>query len=114
MHSLKDNNPEVYKIFSEASVVIQCAIIENGQDRHPIHLVIKKVIMRDPLKVMGVKNEIRATGVVANEVAKMGRKEVCKYSLKRSEKLKLYQRKHHLNLALNVKLLLFMACYFKG
>ena len=66
------------------------------------------------LKVMGVKNEIRATSVVANEVAKMGRKEVREYSLKRSEKLKLYQRKHHLNLALKVKLLLFMACYFKG
>ena len=39
-----------------------------------------------------------ATSVVPNEVEKMERKDACKYSLKRSEILKLYQRKHQFNL----------------
>ena len=32
MHSLKDSNPEVYKIFSEENLVIRRAMVENGQD----------------------------------------------------------------------------------
>ena len=32
MHSLKDNNPKVYKIFSEGNFYIRCAMIENKQD----------------------------------------------------------------------------------
>ena len=58
--------------------------------------------------------ETIATSVVANEVEKMEIKDVCKYSLKRSEKQKLYQQKHQLNLAVKVKLLLFLTYYFKG
>ena len=59
MHSLKDNNPEVYKIFSEGNLDIQCAIIENGKEWHLVHLVIKQAIMKGPLKVMELKNEIQ-------------------------------------------------------
>ena len=57
MRNLKDNNPKVYKIFSEGSVVTLYAIIENGQDKHPIHLMIKQVIMRS-LKSNGHKNKV--------------------------------------------------------
>ena len=46
MHSLKDNNPENWKIFSGENLVIQCVMIESGKNWHPIHLVIKQVMMR--------------------------------------------------------------------
>ena len=59
MDGLKDNNSEVYKIFSEGNVVIRFVKIENGQDWHPIHLVIKQIIMRS-LKSNGTKK--RGTG----------------------------------------------------
>ena len=55
-----------------------------------------------------------ASRVIANEVEKMERKVVCNYGLKRSEKLKLYQQKHPLNLAVKMKLYLFLTCYFTG
>ena len=45
---------------------------------------------------------------------KMEGKDVFKYSLKYSKKAKLYQRKHLLNLAVKVKLILFLTYYFKG
>ena len=45
MHSLKDNNPEVCKIFSEGNLDLRCAMIENGQDLHPIHFLIKQEIL---------------------------------------------------------------------
>ena len=32
MHNLKDNNPEVYKIFSKGELVIRRAMIEYGQE----------------------------------------------------------------------------------
>ena len=44
----------------------------------------------------------------------MEEKDVFKYSLKHSKKVKLYQRKHLLNLAVKVKLILFLTYYFKG
>ena len=47
IHSLKDNNPEVYKIFSEGNLDIRWAMIENGQDWHSIYW--------GPLKVKGQK-----------------------------------------------------------
>ena len=45
MHSLKDNNPKVYKIFSKGNLVIWRLKIENEQDWHPIHLLIKEVVV---------------------------------------------------------------------
>ena len=54
MHSLKESNPKVYKIFSEGNLVIPYAMIENGQDCHPIQLVIKQSVMRS-LKSNGVQ-----------------------------------------------------------
>ena len=56
MHSLKDSNPKVYKIFSEGNLVIPYAytMTENGQDWHPIQLVIKQPVMRS-LKSNGVQ-----------------------------------------------------------
>ena len=45
MHSLKDNNPEVYKIFSEENLDLRRAMIENGQDWHPIHFLIKQGVL---------------------------------------------------------------------
>ena len=59
MYSLKDNNHEVYKIFSEGNLDMRCAMIENGLEWHPVYLVLKQTIMRRPLKVAGVKNEIQ-------------------------------------------------------
>ena len=46
MYNLKDNNPTNYKVFSEGNLNIRYAMVENGQDWHPIHLVVKQVIMR--------------------------------------------------------------------
>ena len=46
MDSLKDNNSTVYQMFSKGNVVIRLAKIENGQDWHLIHSVIKQDIMR--------------------------------------------------------------------
>ena len=46
MDSLKDDCSEVYKIFSKGNVLIGCAKIENGQDWHPIRLVIQLAILR--------------------------------------------------------------------
>ena len=43
MYNLKDDNLEVYKLFSEGNLVIRHAMVENGQD--PIYFVIKQVIM---------------------------------------------------------------------
>ena len=40
MHGLKDNNTEVYKIFSEGNFIIRCAMFEQG---HPINSVMRKV-----------------------------------------------------------------------
>ena len=54
MHSLKDSNTEVYKIFAEGNFIIRCAVIEHG---HPIHSVIKQVYW-SPLKVEGDKNKV--------------------------------------------------------
>ena len=48
MHGLKDNNTEVYKIFSEGNFII----IEQG---HPINSVMRKVYWGN-LKVHGDKN----------------------------------------------------------
>ena len=49
MNSPKDNNSEVYKIFSEGNLIIWRKMIEYGQYWHAIHLVIKQVLM-SPLK----------------------------------------------------------------
>lgn len=64
MYSLKDSNFEIYKIFSEAffenifwNSVIRPRMIENGQDWRPIHLVIKKVVLRSP-KSNGVQKQV--------------------------------------------------------
>ena len=48
MNSPKDNNSEVYKIFSEGNLIIWRKMIEYGQYLHAIHLVIKQVMR--PLK----------------------------------------------------------------
>ena len=64
MYSLKDSNFEIYKIFSEAffenifwNSVIRPRMIENGKDWRPIHLVIKKVVLRSP-KSNGVQKQV--------------------------------------------------------
>ena len=44
-----------------------------------------------------------ASSVTTNEVEKMERTYVFKYSLKRSEKVKIYQQKHRLNVVIKVK-----------
>ena len=55
-----------------------------------------------------------ASNVIANEVEQLGGRYVFKYSLKRSEKVKTLPTKISVNLAVKVKLLLFLTCYFKG
>ena len=54
-----------------------------------------------------------ATSVIANEVDKMERKHIFKYSLERSERVKTLPKNHLLNLEVKVKLLLFLTYYFK-
>ena len=59
MHNLKDNNLKVYKIFSEGNLDIRWRVlIENGQDWHPIHLVMKQTINRF-FRSNGDKNEVQ-------------------------------------------------------
>ena len=58
MHSLKDNNRAVYKIFFKGSFIIRCTMIEIVQDCHPIYVATKQVIMRS-FKSAGQKNEVQ-------------------------------------------------------
>ena len=52
--------------------------------------------------------------VIPNEVEKMEGKNVFKYILNIARRVKLCQRKHPLNFAVKVKLLLCLTYYFKG
>ena len=56
---MKDNNSEVYKTFSGGNLDIRYAMIENGQDCHPIYLLIKQAIIRALKSNAGQK---RSTG----------------------------------------------------
>lgn len=56
MHSLKDNNPEVYKTFFKGNLVIPHVMIENGQDWYPTHIAVKQTIMRS-YKSNGVQKQ---------------------------------------------------------
>ena len=55
-----------------------------------------------------------AKSVITNEVEKMKRKDVYKYSVKRSVKIKTLPKKYLLNLPVKVELHLFLTYYLKG